>query len=171
MIFVTVGTHTLHFDRLILAAEAYAETTDEEVVIQSGSSQRQLRSARAYPFLSTSKMHELSSEARVIVMHAGVGSIMTALDAPGRLVLAPRRKKHNEHIDDHQLELASVLERRGIAACLLEITPETLRSAIELAPARAATSARDPALPAAIARRVNTALAALHRSASLERQP
>ena len=53
---------------------------------------------------------ELCKNARIIVSHAGAGSILTVFYYMKPIIIIPRLKKLNEHIDDHQLELAKVLE-------------------------------------------------------------
>lgn len=53
-------------------------------------------------------------EADVIVTHAGVGSALAAIRAGHRAVYVPRRARHGEHVDDHQVEMARELDRRGL---------------------------------------------------------
>ena len=164
MIFVTVGTHNLHFDRLIVAADEYAATTDETVIVQYGVSKQQLHHAQGHAFLPITQMQEYCQQARVIVMHAGVGSVMTALEYPSRLVLVPRRHAFGEHIDDHQLELAEVLEHRGLVASLLDVSAEALRQAIERAPERKPGELRGEELSNAVAKRVANTMPKIPRS-------
>lgn len=53
--------------------------------------------------------------ADVVIAHAGIGSALEALDA-GRLpVLVPRRFERGEHVDDHQVQIASELAELGLA--------------------------------------------------------
>jgi UDP-N-acetylglucosamine--N-acetylmuramyl-(pentapeptide) pyrophosphoryl-undecaprenol N-acetylglucosamine transferase len=54
-------------------------------------------------------------EVDLVVCHAGVGSVVTALAAGHVPVVAPRRKVHNEHVDDHQTQFAEMLRERGLA--------------------------------------------------------
>jgi len=44
--------------------------------------------------------------ARVVITHAGVGSIMLALAAGKKPIVAPRLYRYGEHVDDHQTEIA-----------------------------------------------------------------
>jgi UDP-N-acetylglucosamine transferase subunit ALG13 len=53
--------------------------------------------------------------ADVVVAHAGVGTAITALSAGKCPVLLPRRKRHGEHVDDHQVDIARALGSRGLA--------------------------------------------------------
>ena len=48
-------------------------------------------------------------EADVVVAHAGVGTALAALEVGKCPVLVPRRLAHGEHVDDHQVQIASEL--------------------------------------------------------------
>ena len=86
MIFVTVGTTHFQFDRLI-AGVATLET-DEEIVVQRGPSRVPAGNARVVDFLSFGELADYIRRSRVVVSHAGVGSIMVA---PQRRPTADRR--------------------------------------------------------------------------------
>ncbi|HEX8067705.1 MAG TPA: glycosyltransferase [Thermoleophilaceae bacterium] len=53
--------------------------------------------------------------ADAVIAHAGVGAALEALDAGRRPLLVPRLARFGEHVDDHQLQVAGELERRGLA--------------------------------------------------------
>lgn len=57
-----------------------------------------------------------------VVCHAGVGSIMTALQLGHTPVVLPRLARHGEHVDDHQLDIARRFAERGLVRC---VTSET----------------------------------------------
>lgn len=62
--------------------------------------------------------HELEAalrEADLVIAHAGVGTALSSLEAGRHPVLVPRRAAHREHVDDHQVQIAHELERRGLA--------------------------------------------------------
>lgn len=50
----------------------------------------------------------------VVITHAGVGSILMVLRAGRCPLVIPRMKQFQEHVDDHQAELAEQLEERGL---------------------------------------------------------
>ncbi len=110
MIFVTVGTHNQSFERLVKKADEIAEELDEEVVIQRGHTPYEPEHASFFDFVSRSEMQNVVEKASVVVSHAGAGSIIFALAAGRPLVVVPRLKRYEEHVNDHQLELAKVLE-------------------------------------------------------------
>lgn len=113
MILVTVGMHTDGFPRLVQEMDRIAAQVDEEVVMQIGATRNEPRAARWFTFTTQEQMEALCEQARVIVSHAGAGSILTALRYRRRLIVVPRRRHYGEVIDDHQLELAEALSSVG----------------------------------------------------------
>lgn len=126
MIFVTVGTNEARFDRLLEAIDGLAG--DEECVVQHGPSP--VRPARA-TCLDYMPFDELLAEvrrARVVVMHAGVGSMMASLTNGKRPVVVPRLARHHEAVDDHQVPLARRLAAAGLVVLVEDLA--TLATAI-----------------------------------------
>lgn len=115
MIFVTVGTHSIGFPRLVKAMDELAGTAGETVVMQLGSTVYTPAHANVFSFAPQNEMEHWYTAASVIVSHAGAGSILLAQKYGKPLVLAPRLKKYGEIIDDHQLELAVALQESGRA--------------------------------------------------------
>lgn len=136
MIFVSVGTNEARFDRLL---RAIAELPiDEELLVQHGhSSPIRPRRGELVDFLSFEAMVETIRRARIVVTHAGVGSVMVALANGKRPVVVPRRKAWGEAVDDHQLQLARRFAGAGLVT-LVE-TPEGLGDALAQEP-RAASA-------------------------------
>jgi len=114
LIFVTVGGMRA-FDRLIREMDRIACELDEQVIMQIGSTDYEPQNCAYSRFISRSDMERLCADARVIVAHAGTGSILTALEHSRPIVLVPRLKKFGEAFDDHQLEIARQLEAQGVA--------------------------------------------------------
>jgi exopolysaccharide biosynthesis glucuronosyltransferase PssE len=113
VIFVSVGTNEAPFDRLLEAVASLL--LDEDVVVQHGHSARLgPPGARLLDFLSFEQMVEHIRAARVVVTHAGVGSVMVSLANGKRPVVVPRRKRFAEAVDDHQLQLGGRLAQAGL---------------------------------------------------------
>jgi UDP-N-acetylglucosamine transferase subunit ALG13 len=127
MIFVSVGTNEARFDRLL---RAVAELPlDEELIVQHGHSARIERDgAELVDFFSFEEMVATILRARVVVTHAGVGSVMVSLANGKCPVVVPRRKSFGEAVDDHQLQLG----RRFAAAGLVTLVeaPDGLAAAL-----------------------------------------
>ncbi|MDQ4076869.1 MAG: beta-1,4-galactosyltransferase [Chloroflexota bacterium] len=131
MILVTVGTHTQGFERLVRPMDALAAALDERVVIQRGSSSYTPRHAEHFRWTTSEHMEELTAEARVVVAHAAAGAIILALREKKPLVVAPRLARYGEHFDDHQLQLATMLDAQSKALVVYEPSLDTLRAAIQ----------------------------------------
>jgi UDP-N-acetylglucosamine transferase subunit ALG13 len=112
MIVVTVGTNEQPFDRLVRASSELR--LDEPLFVQHGSSRLPHGPGTWVDFLPYEELAERIRLARVVVCHAGVGSIMLARHFGKRPLVVPRRIALGEAVDDHQLPLARRLDSRGI---------------------------------------------------------
>jgi UDP-N-acetylglucosamine transferase subunit ALG13 len=112
MIFVSVGTHEAPFDRMLRAVDELE--LDEQLVVQHGPSQVRCEGAVESEYLSFDEVVDYIRDARAVVMHAGVGSVMISLANGKRPIVMARLARFGEHVDDHQLELARRLEANGL---------------------------------------------------------
>ncbi|RMH04095.1 MAG: hypothetical protein D6702_03985 [Planctomycetota bacterium] len=125
MIFVTLGTERFPFQRLVDAADRVAEARpDEEVFVQIGNHPEPPRLARWQRWLAYADFAARIREARVVVTHAGAGSLLSCAWIGKVAVTAPRLHRFGEHVDDHQTELAARMAELGHA--LIGETPEEL---------------------------------------------
>ncbi|MEE4298331.1 MAG: glycosyltransferase [Pseudomonadales bacterium] len=100
-IFVTVGTQ-LPFDRLVGAVDAWAATRPHaDVFAQIGSGTPPCRIASAAT-VDPVRFADCMRRADVVVAHAGMGTILTALDLGKPVVVMPRRAALGEHRNEHQ---------------------------------------------------------------------
>lgn len=112
MIFVTVGTYDVPFDRLLRAVGELE--LDEEIVVQRGASSVRLPRARAFDFAPFDEIVGHIRAARVVVAHAGAGTVLIALANGSRPVVMPRLGQLGETSDDHQLAFARRLAQAGL---------------------------------------------------------
>lgn len=133
MIFVTVGT--MPFPRLVEAMDRYAAQTDERVVLQTASQEYKPTHAEHRPYVAD--LAQWLSEARLVVCHAGVGTVSQTIEYQKPFVCMPRDPKFAEHFDDHQLQF---VQRAGETLPGVTIADaQALPQAIEHAPARRET--------------------------------
>ena len=109
MILVTIGTNEQPFDRLVRAAATLGGL--ESLVVQHGSSRVPHGRGEWVDFVSFEELSARMEQARVVVCHAGVGSIMLARRCGKRPIVVPRRLHLGEAVDDHQLPIARRLAR------------------------------------------------------------
>lgn len=106
MILLTVGTQ-LPFDRLVARVDAWAtENTTEPVRAQIGPSSYEPRALDCFDLIGPEEFRELQRTARVIIAHAGMGSIITALEFGVPIIIMPRSARLGEHRNDHQAATA-----------------------------------------------------------------
>jgi len=135
MILVTVGTHDQGFNRLVQAMDQLAEKVDEPVKIQRGSSTYQPIHAEEFRYVTSEKISQLYDEARVVVSHAAAGSIILGFRKRRPLIIVPRQAIFDEHIDDHQMQLARALHEQQRAITVYDPRTQTLHEAIKRADA------------------------------------
>ena len=121
MIYVTLGTMFLDFPRLVRKMEEIARDTGEEIIIQTGMGKTIPMACKHFNFKPRDEVLNVQREARVIVCHAGIGSVLDALQARRPFVVVPRLKKYDEHMNDHQIDLARAVESRGWGRMILNI--------------------------------------------------
>ncbi|MEO8065159.1 MAG: glycosyltransferase [Pseudomonadota bacterium] len=113
MIFVTVGTE-LPFDRLIDVVDEWAGRTERaDVFAQIGDSYKRPHNIRYKTFIEPAEFQRRFSSADVIVSHAGMGTILSALQFQKPIVVMPRRASLQEHRNEHQLATARRLAALG----------------------------------------------------------
>ena len=113
MIFVTVGTQ-LPFDRLVRAVDDWARSRERsDVFAQIGPGEYVPASFRSKPFLSPDEFAQCCAESSAIVAHAGMGSLLTALELRKPIIVMPRRAALHEHRNDHQLATAERFRSTG----------------------------------------------------------
>jgi len=117
VIFVTVGTQ-LPFERLVMAVDVWAAgaTPRPDVLAQVGAGRVDYPYLRCVRTLDRSRYEAAIAAARLMIAHAGTGSILTALDRGVPVIIMPRDHRRAEHRDDHQSQTARQLEKMGLVA-------------------------------------------------------
>lgn len=116
MIFLTVGTHQ-PFDRLVQAMDAWCAASGQGPRVM-GQITDPLPGAyvpRHFEWvgrLDPAAHDRHMAEAELIVSHAGMGSILTALRHARPIVVMPRRADLHEMRNDHQLATVRMLRDR-----------------------------------------------------------
>ncbi len=113
MILVTVGTDH-PYDRLDAAVDrGAAKNGRSDVFAQIGHTEKRPQHIASTPFLEPADFHRRFTEASVIVAHAGMGTILSALRYGKPIVVMPRRASLGEQRNEHQLATAKHLQALG----------------------------------------------------------
>lgn len=132
MIFVSVGSREYPFDRLLKKLDELVQKQElpNDLFAQIGQSSYL---PQAYPytrFLAPEAFEKYQERADLIISHAGTGALIGALKKGKPVIAVPRLAKYGEHIDDHQLQIAEVLQSQGYLRYVLDM--EKLGDAIRV---------------------------------------
>jgi UDP-N-acetylglucosamine transferase subunit ALG13 len=130
VIFATVGTHGQPFARFL----DLVRELDDDVVLQYGHNPPPAGFRSSQAFVPFDEVLRLMREARAVVTHAGVGSILCAREAGHIPVVIPRLPELGEHVDAHQSELTRTLAAQEHVIAVWG--GEGLAEAVELAVTR-----------------------------------
>jgi UDP-N-acetylglucosamine transferase subunit ALG13 len=113
VIFVTVGTQG-PFDRLVSAVDRWAAARPERrVFAQIGPSDLCPRHIESRQFISPEECRRRIRDAEAVVAHAGMGTILSALELGTPVLVMPRRAALGEQRNDHQVATARRFKELG----------------------------------------------------------
>lgn len=102
------------FDRMVSAVDRWAgEHGRSDVFAQIGPTDLRPSHIKWAHFLDPPRFREMVEDASVVVAHAGMGSILTALELGKPILVMPRRGDLHETRNDHQLATARALQAQG----------------------------------------------------------
>ena len=110
MIFLTVGTQ-LPFDRLVQIVDDVAPSLGEDIFGQIGRGRYQPTNIEICDFLSPEAFATKLRSARIVIGHAGIGTLLSAKSVMKPVLVMARRADLGEHRNDHQSATAAQLGR------------------------------------------------------------
>ena len=114
VIFVVTGTQA-PFDRLLSIIDKWAVSQNAySIIAQTANSEINFNNMTCFSFMEPDIFNEYFNNADVIIGHAGIGTIIMALENKKKLVVFPRLVKYNEHRNDHQHHTAFGFEKLGL---------------------------------------------------------
>jgi len=118
------------FDRLVRTVDAWADSCERnDVFAQIGPSEYQPRRIEWTKFLDPRSFRSRVKEADLLIAHAGMGSIITAMEIGKPILVMPRRGDLQETRNDHQIATAQHL--RGRAGVDVAMDEEELQALLE----------------------------------------
>lgn len=113
MIFVTVGTDS-PFDRMVRVVDQWvAETGRSDVFAQIGEGGWEPKAMPFAQMLDPREFKERFVSARVILGHAGMGTILSALHHGKPILIMPKKASLGEQRNEHQLATARHMKELG----------------------------------------------------------
>lgn len=123
MILVTLGTQDKSFKRLLKQIDKEIEegSIKEEVIVQAGHTKYTSKNMKIFDFLPQEEFSKLFDKSRILITHAGIGTILGALKKEKTVIVVPRLKKYKEHTNDHQLEILKEFDKYGYIIPVYEL--------------------------------------------------
>ncbi len=122
MIFLTVGAQ-MPFDRLVRAVDAWAARAGNgSIFAQIGRGGYRPAHLRHVEFLEPRAFRNAFNAATAIVAHAGMGTIINALELGKPILVMPRRGDLAETRNDHQLATARRFRELGLVEVAFDET-------------------------------------------------
>lgn len=132
-LFVPLGTQKFPFGRIITALNQLVDSGKykaDEIVMQSA----------LYPvkpnfthfgLIPNDKFNRYMREVEVVVTHSGVNSIISCMEMDKPLVVCPRLHEYGEHVDNHQMEIATLMhDKYDVLICTdMKDLPELIEQA------------------------------------------
>jgi len=115
MIFVILGSQKFKFNRLLQYIDdlIIEDVIDEEVFAQVGYSDYIPKHYHFCKFLEREEFLNKINESTSVISHAGTGAIISALKSKKKCISIPRLLEFEEHVDDHQMEIAKIFSDLG----------------------------------------------------------
>ncbi len=109
MIFVTLGTHDKTFERLLMNIDELIDkgVIQGDVIVQAGKTNYSSKNMKIFDFIELNRMNQYIEKCDYMISHAGVGTIMNAINHQKKIIAVARRAKFGEHENDHQVEITT----------------------------------------------------------------
>jgi UDP-N-acetylglucosamine transferase subunit ALG13 len=136
VIFVTVGAQ-VPFDRLVHTVDRWAEQRDRtDVIAQVGATPRPPKHIQWHRHLDPATYRSLMHDADVIVTHAGMGTMLTAMEFARPVLVMPRQGALRETRNGHQNDTARAFRHHeGVSIAWDEDELRVVLDALDTLPA------------------------------------
>jgi len=118
---VALGTEVWPFSRAI--DRVLELLPDADITWQVGVTDHRVDGEQLQRWLPPADLRRAMREADVVIAHAGVGTVLAALGEGKVPVVLPRLEAQREHVDDHQVEVAAMLDGRSL---VVSVDPDAL---------------------------------------------
>lgn len=132
-LFVPLGTQKFPFGRIISALNLLVDQGKYQadgIVMQSALYPVKPKFTH-FGLIPNDEFNRYMREAEVIVTHSGVNSIISCMEMGKPLVVCPRLHEYGEHVDNHQMEIATLMrDKYDVLICTdMKDLPELIEKA------------------------------------------
>lgn len=115
MILVLLGTQNNSFKRLLNEIENNIKNGNikDEVLVQAGFTKFNSQYMEIFDFVSGEKLENLIEDAKYIITHGGVGSILSSIKRGKKVIAVPRMEMYDEHVNNHQVDIINKFNEEG----------------------------------------------------------
>lgn len=123
MIYVTLGTQKFQFDRILKKLDQLIEnkSIEDEIAVQCIYHTYKPKNFEVFKLKPIEEVEEILKKSKLVITHAGTGSLVQCIKFKKHTVVVPRLVDFGEHVDNHQIEIASVFETKGNATVITDI--------------------------------------------------
>lgn len=116
MVFVTVGSQKIQFDRLIQTVDELIASgvIPKECFAQTGYCTYIPQHMKYAVFLDRDEFALKMSTCDTVITHGGTGAIIGAIKRGKKVIAVPRLARFGEHVDDHQIEIVRQFAEMGL---------------------------------------------------------
>lgn len=111
MIFITIGTQ-IPFDRFIKIIDELAENISDTFYVQALAGNYTPKNFNVVEFINPDEFDRIVQESSLIISHAGIGSILSAMEYNKPIIIFPRLASLKEHRNEHQMATAKAMEEK-----------------------------------------------------------
>ena len=111
--FISIGNAKQPFSRFFEMIDNVEEQLPSPITVQYGHTPYENNKMEVVDFVDMEEFSERISQAKLIILHAGAGSVIHAISAGQKPIIIPRESQYGEHVDDHQLEFSVKLASLG----------------------------------------------------------
>jgi UDP-N-acetylglucosamine transferase subunit ALG13 len=114
-LFITLGTIRGYEFHALIDRVLEAGLADENTVWQVGETVPKVAlPGKVYREVSGPDFERYATAADVVITHAGVGTVLGLMELGIAPIAVVRRRSRSEHVDDHQQQLAHLMQSTGI---------------------------------------------------------
>ena len=118
MIFATLGNESREFKRLVnLLLFIARNLSKEEIFFQNGHTEINSKTPanlKFQKFISKEMFKEKLINSRVVITHAGAGTLLQCMESNIVPLVMPRRYELHEHLNNHQLEILNEFSKKNL---------------------------------------------------------